>query len=417
MMDDGQMQDGLAQGGPAQEGPWPRGARRGRLRRAVGAAALAATLGLVSLPTVATVQSAGGTAALVDWSSRSGWPDRGYDAGPTDGSSTSTTDVDSDPATDDESTGVVLIDTELAYEGAAGAGTGVVLTSDGEVLTNYHVVEGATAIKVTVATTGTTYTATVVGHSASSDVALLQLAGADGLATATIDDDTVALGDDVTAVGNAGGTGTLTAADGTVTDLDSSITTASEGSVASEDLRGLVETDADVVPGDSGGPLLDDEGEVVGIDTAASSGTSSSTIDGYAVPIEDALAVVRQIRSGDETSTVQVGANAFLGVQVSDTAAAYAQPGSGHGYGAAYGATAAGGAAVAGVVDGSPAAQAGLAVGDTITAVGSTAVGSATALSAALAPHEVGDQVRVTWTDASGTSHDASVTLAASPTA
>jgi S1-C subfamily serine protease len=260
---------------------------------------------------------------------------------------------------------VVLVDTELSYEGAAGAGTGIVLTSDGEVLTNYHVVEGATAIRVTVASTGRAYTASVVGHSATSDVALLRLEDASGLTAARVDDDTVALGDPVAAVGNAGGTGTLTAADGSVTDLDSTITTASEGSVASERLRGLIETDADVVPGDSGGPLLDAEGEVVGIDTAASSGSS---IDGYAIPIDDALTVVRQIRSGTETSTVQVGANAFLGVQVTDAAAAYA--------GASYGSTGTDGAAVAGVVDGSPAADAGLVAGDVITAVGSTPVGS-----------------------------------------
>jgi S1-C subfamily serine protease len=408
-MDDGHVQDEQAQ----------RGAGRGRLRRAVGSAALALTLGLAGLPVAATVGSAtSGTATLVDRGSSSGHghPGWGYDGAAEAGSGTST-GVDSDPATADESTGVVLIDTELAYEGASGAGTGIVLTSGGEVLTNYHVVEGATTITVTVASTGTTYAATVVGHSASSDIALLQLAGADGLATAALDDDTVALGDDVTAVGNAGGTGTLTAADGTVTDLDSSITTASEGSVAPEALTGLIETDADVVPGDSGGPLLDAEGEVVGVDTAASSGTSSSTIDGYAVPIEDALAVVQQIRRGTETSTVQVGASAFLGVQVSDQAAAYVRPGDGYGYGAATGSSVTAGAAVAGVIEDSPAADAGLAAGDTITAVGSTAVGSATGLSAALAGHEVGDRVQIGWTDASGATHNATVTLAASPTA
>jgi S1-C subfamily serine protease len=270
-------------------------------------------------------------------------------------------------------------------------------------------VEGATAINVTLATTGRTYTASVVGHSATSDVALLQLEDASGLPTATLDDDSVALGDAVTAVGNAGGTGTLTAADGSVTDLSSSITTASEGSAASESLRGLIETDADVVAGDSGGPLLDAEGEVVGIDTAASSGTSSSTIDGYAIPIDDALSVVQQIRSGTGTSTVQVGANAFLGVQVTDTDSSYP--------GAAYGPTSTDGAAVAGVVDGSPAADAGLAAGDVITSVGSATVDSAEALSTALAGRAVGDRVEITWTDATGASRDATVTLAPSPTA
>jgi S1-C subfamily serine protease len=210
------------------------------------------------------------------------------------------------------------------------------------------------------ASTGTSYTVEVVGHSQTMDVALLKLDDASGLTTATIDDDTVAVGDSVTAVGNAGGTGALTAADGTVTDLGSSITTAAEGSVVSEQLHGLIETDADVVPGDSGGPLVDAEGEVVGIDTAASSGT---VIDGYAVPIEVALTVVDQITSGTPTTAVQVGASAFLGVQITDTAMTY--PGAAWG-----GSTARGdGAAVAGVVDSSPAAAGGLTTGDTITAV------------------------------------------------
>lgn len=130
--------------------------------------------------------------------------------------------------------------------------------------------------------------------------------------------------------------------------------------MAGERLTGLVETDADVVAGDSGGPLLDVEGEVLGIDTAASSG---SVIDGYAIPIEDALAVVQQITSGTSTTTVQVGASAFLGVQVTDASPAY--PGAGRAAGAA---TAPGdGAAVAGVVDDSPAARAGLTAGATVT--------------------------------------------------
>lgn len=110
----------------------------------------------------------------------------------------------------------MLVDTDLGYEDAAGAGTGIVLTTDGQILTNHHVVESATAISVTVAGTGTSYRAEVAGHSAAGDVALLQLQGASGLTTATVDDDTLAVGDAVTAVGNAGGAGTLTAADGTV---------------------------------------------------------------------------------------------------------------------------------------------------------------------------------------------------------
>jgi S1-C subfamily serine protease len=381
----------------------------------VGATALAATVGLAGLPVLAVTAGPAVTSSVVlaGWDTAygrgQGGPPWSYGGGGQGQPQSRDGSVDSDPATEAQSQGVVLVDTQLSYEGAAGAGTGIVLNGDGEVLTNYHVVEGARAIRVTVATTGRTYEASVVGHSATSDVALLQLEDASGLTAAAVDGDAVALGDPVTAVGNAGGTGTLTAADGSVTDLNSTITTASEGSVASERLRGLIETDADVVPGDSGGPLLDAEGEVVGIDTAASSGTSSSTIDGYAIPIDDALTVVQQIRSGTETSTVHVGANAFLGVQVTDTAGSYP--------GAAYGSTGTEGAAVAGVVDGSPAADAGLAAGDVITAVGSTPVASADALSAALATRAVGDRVEVTWTDSAGSSRHATVTLAASPTA
>ncbi|SDR71509.1 serine protease, S1-C subfamily, contains C-terminal PDZ domain [Friedmanniella luteola] len=389
----------------------------GWVRRVGGTTALTLTVGLGSLPVTAAAASTFETrvVALADWSRGSGggrdWGYPGYPGGSDLSSSTGNTTVDSDPATTAESTGVVLVNTELGYENAAGAGTGIVLTSGGEILTNYHVVEGATAIQVTVASTGATYTADVVGHSASADIALLQLEDASGLTPATIDDDTVALGDSVTAVGNAGGTGTLTAADGTVTALEASITTAAESSVAAERLTGLIETDADVVAGDSGGPLVDAEGEVVGIDTAASSG---SVIDGYAVPIEDALVVIDQIASGTSTPTVQVGASAFLGVQVADSASAY--PGTAWGTEAAT-STGGGGAAVAVVVDGSPAARAGLAAGDTITAVGDEAVRSAADLSAALDGRHVGEQVEVTWTGASGTTQTAPATLAESPTA
>jgi S1-C subfamily serine protease len=386
---------------------------------------LTAVLGL-SAPAVASASTR--DVALVDaWSqglSARGWGAYGGSSsggsyggsygGSVSGSQSSS--VDSDPATSAESKGVALIDTVLP-DGEA-AGTGIVLTSDGEVLTNYHVVEGSTSVKVTLpssgATTGRTYTATVVGADQSADVALLQLRGANGLATATIDDDTLAVGDDVTAVGNAGGTGSLTAADGEVTDLSASITTQSEGTAAGERLTRLIETSADVVPGDSGGPLLDSEGEVVGIDTAASSGQE---IDGYAVPIATALAVVTQIRSGDETSAVRIGPAAFLGVEVASSAvsdSAY-----GYGYGSTFGGGAVGGSAegatIAGVVDGGAAAKAGLAAGDAGTRVGSTEIAAASDLTGALAELNPGDRVKVTWTTADGSSESATVTLGSSP--
>ena len=197
-----------------------------------------------------------------------------------------------------------------------------------------------------------------------------------------------------------------------MTSLASSVTTASEGSIASETLAGLIETDADVVAGDSGGPLLDAEGEVIGIDTAASTGDA---IDGYAIPIAKAQAVLAQIRSGQETSTVQIGASAFLGVDVTD--AVNNQPGAYFGNSGWDTAGDAVGVTVSGVLDDSAAASAGLGVGDTLTKIGSTEVGSAEELSAVMAGHDPGDRVAISWTDPAGDAHRATVTLGSSPEA
>ncbi|MGI3782472.1 MAG: PDZ domain-containing protein, partial [Janthinobacterium lividum] len=185
----------------------------------------------------------------------------------------------------------------------------------------------------------------------------------------------------------------------------------SEDTVAGEKLTKMIETSADVVAGDSGGPLLDDQGEVVGIDTAASSGQE---IDGYAVPIRTALAVVTQIRDGDDTAGVRVGAAAFLGVQVATSAVSDSSFGYGYGYGSSDTSTASG-ATIAGVVDGDAAADAGLAAGDTITKVGPTTVTDAAGLTKALSTMNPGDHVKLVWTTADGRSKSATVTLDASP--
>ncbi len=304
---------------------------------------------------------------------------------------------------------MAIIDTVLSNGEAAG--TGIVLSANGEILTNYHVVEQSTSIKVTIASTGKTYVATVVGDDPTKDVALLQLTQASGLAVATLDDDPVTVGAKVTAVGNAGGTGTLTAATGTITGLSKSITTQAEASAESENLTGLLETDAGIVAGDSGGPLLDSEGEVTGIDTAASSGGQA---DGYAIPIASALTIVQQIQSGEETAQVRIGPAAFLGVQVADST----QTGGsryGNGYGAGASGASTSGATVAGVVDGGAAAQAGLSEGDVITKVGSARISTADELTTALAANEPGDQVRITWTTTDGQTESATVTLGSSP--
>lgn len=332
-------------------------------------------------------------------------------SGRSSGTTTSGSTLDVTAATDAQQQGVVVVESVLGYQSAESAGTGVVLTSDGLVVTNNHVIEGATEIRVTVPQTGRTYTATVVGTDATADIAVLELTDASGLEVATLDDDgDPAVGDEVTAVGNAGGTGTLVAATGTVTALDQSITAQSEGASSGESLSGLIEIDADVVSGDSGGALLDSEGEVVGITTAASSG--SADITGYAIDIDDAMTVVEQITSGIASDTVTLGYPAFLGVQVSSASTGRALPGA-----AGSGVTGSGvaGATVAGVVEGSPAAEAGLSAGDTITAVGGVAVTSAADLTEALSGFAPGDQVDVAWTTTDGSTTAATVTLIAGP--
>ena len=319
-------------------------------------------------------------------------PFGGYGSTTTPGSSTGATVAAATEATADQLVGVVDITTVLGYQNGEAAGTGMVLTANGEILTNNHVVDGATSITVTVLSTGQSYPATVVGTDPTDDVAVLQLTGASGLDTVQIDSSTVAVGDAVTAVGNAGGaTDSTSAAAGTVTGLDQSITATDESGQNAEDLTGLIGIAADVRAGDSGGPLYDAQGEVVGMDTAA----SSSGGQAYAVPIGTALSIAEQIVAGVDDATVHQGYPAFLGISVLSTST--------------------GGATVAGVVSGGPADQAGLTAGDVITAIGGTTTTSADDVSTALAGRSPGDSVTVTWADTTGQSRTATTTLASGP--
>ena len=292
------------------------------------------------------------------------------------------------------------------YQGATSAGTGIVLTSDGEILTNNHVISGATSIKATDVGNGRTYTAKVVGYDATDDVAVLQLQGASGLTTASLgNSSTVTTGDNVTALGNAGGKGgTPSVASGTVTALNQSITASDGLSGVSEQLTGLIQTNADIQPGDSGGALVNAYGQVIGMNTAASSSFQFQGQTGqeqaYAIPIAKAMTVAKQIESGTTSGDVHVGATAFLGVGVSSR-----------------GGFASGGAVIAQVVSGSPAAKAGLAEGDEITSIGGQSISTAEEVAHALVKYHPGDSVPVSWVDQYGQSHTATVTLATGPAA
>lgn len=307
-------------------------------------------------------------------------------------------------ASAEQQVGVVTIDTVLAYQDAEAAGTGLVLTSDGEILTNNHVIEGSTSITVTIVTTGASYAATVVGADLAHDIAVLQLNGSSDLATADFDQDSdVAVGDPVAGVGNAGGLGGIpSAAAGTVTVVNQRITTQSELGTAGETLTGLIQTDADIQSGDSGGPLFDAENEVIGIDTAAEQG--GYTAAGYAIPIESALSIAQQIQHGQSSATIVIGYPAFLGVQVSSTATGYRSS-----------RVTVAGAPISAVIEGTPAAEAGLLDGDTITAVDGTPVTTGADLGTVLAAYAPGQNITITWTGTSGSSESATVTLAAGP--
>jgi S1-C subfamily serine protease len=314
---------------------------------------------------------------------------------------------------------IVNIDASNTYQGSMGAGTGIVISSDGKVLTNNHVIRGATRISVTDVGDGKTYNATVVGYDASHDVAVLQLQGASGLTAAKLGDSSkLSIGNGIVGIGNAGGTGSPSYAGGSVTGLGKSITATDELGGSSEQLSNLIQVNANIQPGDSGGPLVDSNGKVVGMITAGSAGFSGFDFGGtssgaaYAIPINDASKLAVQMIAGHSSSTTHIGGTAFLGVTVAS---------GGDGVGAFFGGGGNGssgsGVTIGDVLPNEPAQKAGLSAGDTITSVDGRSIDSPGALSSVMLGHHPGDQVKVGWTDTSGTSHSASVVLGSGPPA
>ncbi len=369
------------------------------------AAALVASLIVIASGITRTTNGiavAGGTSNTSGSSGHSGGSSGGSNTTPGNGSfpfpsgngSSGSSGTSSGKATSAQQVGVVDIYTVQKYNAAAAAGTGIVLSSDGEILTNNHVIDGSTSIRVRIVTTGKSYVAKVVGTAPSKDVALIKLVNASGLTVANLgDSDTLAVADKVVGVGNAGGTGGVpSSATGKVTALHRSITASDETGASSERLHDIIVTDAPIKSGDSGGPLYDADGRVVGMDTAAS--TSGQQV-GFAIPINDALSVIAQIRKGIETSAIHLGYPGFLGVSVT--------PSSGSG------------ALVAGVLAGGPAAGAGITGGDVITKVNSTAVTSSTQLHNLMSRSNPGSRVSVTYDDTNNAKHTVSLTLATGP--
>ena len=371
--------------------------------------------------------------------------------------------------------GLVDVVTTLGYQSGKAAGTGMVLTSTGEVLTNNHVIDGATSIKATDVGNGRTYTAKVVGYDKTHDVAVLQLQNASGLQTVTLSSAGAQSGQKVVALGNAlGKGGTPSVVSGRITGLGQSITASDQGAGDSEQLTGMISHNAPIQPGDSGGALANTEGEVIGMNTAASDSSSSGSpsqssqaqtaTQAFAIPITRASSIAGQIEAGTPSSTVHIGATAFLGVETSPSGTGSFGgnfpgfggsggnipgfggsggniPGFGGnggdipGFGGSFpgfggdiggyiggsggstggGSTSGSGVAISGVVPGSAAAQAGLTAGDQITSVAGHTVTSSSEIQSVLGNYHPGNKISISWTDQSGQSHTATVTLSAGP--
>ena len=286
-----------------------------------------------------------------------------------------------------------------------GAGTGMVLTADGEILTNNHVVEGASSIQVTIPGHGSS-TATVVGVDPTDDVALLQLNNASGLPTITLgDSSTVQVGDPITAIGNAFGKGGQpTATTGSVAAVHRSITARDPSGTSSERLNDVIQIAADVHPGDSGGAVLNAQGQVIGIITAGPS-QSSGNGTGFAIPINNAIGIVNEIRAGHGSSEILLGERGFMGVAVQPVDPATA---------AQLGLSDTAGILVAGVQPGSPAAKVGMTAPAVIRTIDGQAVNTLDELGTAIHSKVPGEQIQVTWVDQQG-QHSAAVTLSSGP--
>lgn len=296
-------------------------------------------------------------------------------------------------ASSTQQVGVVDIYTDQKYDGAEAAGTGMILTSTGEVLTNNHVIRDSTSIRVTVVATGKSYDATLVGTAPTKDIAVIQLQGASGLTPVNLGESSgVQVGDSVTGVGNAGGVGgTPSAAKGKVLALNRTITASDEDNTNAERLHGVIVTSAPIQPGDSGGPLYDSSDKVVGIDTAAN---TSGASQGFSIPIDTALTVAKQIETGVQTSSIHIGYPGFLAITMSPSTT---RP------------------LIYQVLQGGPAAKAGLVGGDLITQVDGKSVTTQTQLRNVISVKDPGTKVAITYRSQTGATHSVPITLTTGP--
>ena len=352
--------------------------------------------------------------------------------------------------------GLVVINSKLQDDGAdvsGAAGTGMIISSSGLVLTNNHVINATNGLTATVVATHKTYPAMWLGYDKGSDVAVIKLEGASGLTPVPLGNSSaVKVGDGVAAMGNANGTGGITTVTGEITGLNEAVMASDEGSGESaERLTGMLQTDADIIQGDSGGPLVSTAGKVIGMDTASNSDVMTSQESmGYAIPINKAMTIAREIIAGKPGGGVRVGATGFVGVLVASApdgtqstqtspraqlqqmeegeeqqglgpgGSFYTSPSGCLSNTAAAGvpghiAPASSGALVLGALCQSPAAAAGLAAGDVITAAAAQQVSSPASLTSILAKVPAGKTITIAWVTTDGQTVTHLLTLAQIP--
>jgi S1-C subfamily serine protease len=337
--------------------------------------------------------------------------------------------------------GLVIINTTLQYKSEQAAATGMVITPDGLVLTNNHVIEGSTSITARTAN-GHRYQAKVIGYDVTGDIALIQLQGASGLKTVPIGNSSATkTGDSVVAMGNAEGGNAIVPVTGQVTALNQTVTAGDQGgTITQETLHNMIQTNADIVSGDSGGPLANSAGQVIGMDTAGNDGgfAVQQNTSGYAIPINNALAVAGQIRQGQASSTITIGYPPFMGVYIgqgsnSDPQAQAEQQngGNGGGFGGngnqncytssqnlaapASIANVSSGTLILGTICGGPAMAVGMTAGSVITTVNGQAIGSPDSLTGMVSKFRPGTTIKVTWVSPSGQRSTSSIKLTAGP--
>ena len=258
----------------------------------------------------------------------------------------------------------------------SGAGSGVIISSDGYILTCAHVVDGASTITVTIGDKD--YTATLVGEDTTSDIAVIKI-DADGLTPATVgNSDSLKVGQSVMAVGNPLGELGGTVTGGMISALNRSVTIQGSSSV---NTMSLIQMDASVSPGNSGGGLFNMNGELVGIVNAKSSSSDAEGL-GFAIPINDAIKVAQELlENGYVTGRPYLGIT-YLAVEDAQTAAQLGVN--------AYGVS------VVEVVKGGPAEKAGLQAGDRIVSVDGTEIASKDDLGTLMQKHAAGDTLSIT---------------------